>query len=47
MSVLWGRSTFHKPYSNRRWRSRKRQRVVRYAYPLTMPFVLFEEGKED
>lgn len=47
MRAFWGRSTLHNPYSNSVWRSRKLQKVLGYASPLIMPFMLFEEGKED
>lgn len=47
MRAFWGRSALHKPCSNSVWRSRKPQKVLGYAYPLIMPFALFEVGKED
>ena len=47
MRALWACSMLHKPYSNRILRSRKPHKVLGYAYPLIMPFALFEVGKED
>ena len=47
MRAFWGRSMLHNPYSNSVWRSRKPHNVLGYAYPLIMPFALFEVGKED
>ena len=45
MRAFWGRSTLHKPYSNSILRSRKPHKVLGYAYPLIMPFALFEVEK--
>ena len=42
MRAFGGRSTLQKPYSNSILRSRKPHKVLGYAYPLIMPFALFE-----
>ena len=47
MRAFWGRPTLHKPYSNSILRSRKPHKLLGYAYPLIMPFALFEVEKED
>lgn len=47
MRAFWGRSTLHNPYSNRILRSCKYHKVLGYAYPLFLPFALFEVRKED